>query len=100
MRRTANRLASATGCARCERLNALRPFIPQLSKSTYHPGFDRLCREVAAARTEANDNVKYLAPLSKYFDKLNMADDFQARPQTLAAKLSSSCRCVCSGAPQ
>ena len=51
----------------------------QLSKSTYHPGFDRLCKEVAAARVEANDNVKYLATLQKYFDKLNMADDFPVR---------------------
>ena len=32
---------------------------------------------MAAARTEANDNVKFLSPLAKYFDKLNMADDFQ-----------------------
>jgi hypothetical protein len=34
---------------------------------------------VAAARVEANDNVKYLATLQKYFDKLNMADDFPVR---------------------
>ena len=26
---------------------------------------------------ESNDNVKFLAPLQRYFDKLNMADDFQ-----------------------
>ena len=50
--------------------------ILELAKSTYHPGFDRLCREVSAAREEANDNVKFLAPLSKLFEKLNMADDF------------------------
>lgn len=50
--------------------------ILELSKSTYHPGFDRLCREVAAARVEANDNVKFLAPLQRYFEKLNMADEF------------------------
>lgn len=31
---------------------------------------------MAAARVEANDNVKFLAPLQKYFEKLNMADDF------------------------
>ena len=50
----------------------------ELAKSTYYPAFNRLCKEVAIGRVEANDNVKYLRTLKKYFDKLNMADDFPA----------------------
>lgn len=35
----------------------------ELTKSTYWPAFNRLCKEVAAACTEANDNKKYLSTL-------------------------------------
>ncbi len=38
----------------------------------------RLFHEAELAREEANDNVKFLQPLRKYLDKLNMMDDFQA----------------------
>jgi dynein heavy chain len=48
----------------------------ELAKSTYFPAFQRLYREVEAARSEANDNVKFLKPLRKYLDKLNLMDDF------------------------
>ncbi|PNW78281.1 hypothetical protein CHLRE_09g403800v5 [Chlamydomonas reinhardtii] len=48
----------------------------ELAKSTYYPAFQRLFREVEAAQQEANDNVKFLKPLRKYLDKLNMMDDF------------------------
>ncbi len=48
----------------------------ELAKSTYYPAFQRLFREVDAARQEANDNVKFLKPLRKYVEKLNMMDDF------------------------
>eukprot|EP00232_Nephroselmis_pyriformis_P019075 CAMPEP_0182900652 /NCGR_PEP_ID=MMETSP0034_2-20130328/28990_1 /TAXON_ID=156128 /ORGANISM="Nephroselmis pyriformis, Strain CCMP717" /LENGTH=4527 /DNA_ID=CAMNT_0025034901 /DNA_START=131 /DNA_END=13711 /DNA_ORIENTATION=+ len=48
----------------------------ELTKSTYFPAFNRLCREVGGQRMEANDNVKFLSPLHKYFDKLNMMDEF------------------------
>ena len=53
-----------------------------LTKSTYCSPFNRLCKEVAAACDEANDNQKYLATLAPIFDKLSggMADaeSFQA----------------------
>ena len=48
----------------------------ELAKSTYYPAFNRLCKEVAVGRVEANDNVKYLKTLKKNFEKLNLADDF------------------------
>ncbi len=38
----------------------------------------RLFQEVELARQEANDNVKFLRPLRKYLDKLNMLDEFTA----------------------
>ena len=34
-----------------------------LTKSTYFPAFNRLCKEVSQACVEANDNVKFLAAL-------------------------------------
>lgn len=37
----------------------------------------RLCKEVEAAREEANDNCKFLRPLRKLFEKLDAMDDFQ-----------------------
>ena len=52
--------------------------ILELAKSTYHPAFQRIFREVEAARSEANDNVKFLKPLKKYLEKLNMLDEFTA----------------------
>ena len=48
----------------------------EVSKSSYYPAFQRLCKEVAQARVEANDNVLFLKPLDKYFQKLNLADEF------------------------
>mmetsp|Transcript_25005 Transcript_25005/g.85566 ORF Transcript_25005/g.85566 Transcript_25005/m.85566 type:complete len:4525 (+) Transcript_25005:136-13710(+) len=48
------------------------------AKSTYVPSFNRLCRDVALARVEANDNVRFLKPLTKYFEKLATADEFPA----------------------
>lgn len=46
------------------------------SKSTYCTTFARLCREVFTARTEANDNTKYLRTLEVWFQNLNGEDDF------------------------
>lgn len=48
----------------------------ELAKSTYYPAFQRLLREVEAARQEANDNVKFLKPLRRYLERLNTMDDF------------------------
>ena len=42
-----------------------------LTKSTYCSPFNRLCREVAAACDEANDNKKYLATLKPELEKLS-----------------------------
>lgn len=50
------------------------------TKSTFYPAFERLVAEAALAAAEANDNVKFLAPLAKLFDRLNLADDFGALP--------------------
>lgn len=52
--------------------------ILELAKSTYFPAFQRLFHEVELARAEANDNVKFLKPLKKYLEKLNMLDEFTA----------------------
>ncbi|KAK3254170.1 Dynein beta chain, flagellar outer arm [Cymbomonas tetramitiformis] len=49
----------------------------ELTKSTYFPSFNRLCKEVAHARVEAQSNVSYLNPLRRYFDRLNMSDEFK-----------------------
>ena len=45
------------------------------AKSTYCATFARLCKEVYAARLEANDNMKHLKTLEKWINKLN-EDDF------------------------
>ena len=42
-----------------------------LTKSTYCAPFNRLCKEVAAACDEANDNKKYLATLKPELEKLS-----------------------------
>ena len=50
----------------------------EMTKSTYFPAFNRLCREVASAKLEANDNLAYLRPLKKLFERLSLMDDFNA----------------------
>lgn len=47
-----------------------------LTKSTYYPAFNRLCKEAAAACTEANDNVKFLETLKKSLEKMTNNGDF------------------------
>lgn len=42
----------------------------ELTKSTYCTPFNRLCKEVAAACEEANDNQRYLATLKPTLEKL------------------------------
>lgn len=42
--------------------------------STYAKSFAQLCQEVFAARSEANDNVRYLSPLRTWFEKLEVLD--------------------------
>eukprot|EP00960_Hanusia_phi_P039486 753915-Hanusia_phi.AAC.17 len=48
----------------------------EVTKSTYFPAFNRLCKEVAQARMEANDNLVYLEPMVKYVNMLG-AEQFQ-----------------------
>ena len=42
----------------------------KLARSTYHPAYLRLYEEVEKARTQANDNVTFLAPLRPRLEKL------------------------------
>ena len=42
----------------------------EVTKSTYFPAFNRLCKEVTQARMEANDNVVYLNAVSKFLQML------------------------------
>ena len=39
------------------------------TKSIYNSPFAKICKEVFHARTEANDNMKYLRPLIPYFTR-------------------------------
>lgn len=48
------------------------------AKSTYHNALLRLIEELESSRAEANDNVKFLKPLLKPLEKLNMLDEFPA----------------------
>ena len=48
------------------------------SKSTYCSPFAKLCKDVFQARLEANDNVRYLQTLKKWFD--NLSDSTAAFP--------------------
>ena len=42
----------------------------EVTKSTYFPAFNRLCKEVAQARMEANDNVVYLKAVEPFLNTL------------------------------
>lgn len=46
------------------------------AKSTYSVSFASLCREVFTARSEANDNVRYLWPLRQFFDDMESEPHF------------------------
>ena len=49
------------------------------SKSTYNVPFAKLCKEVFAARAEANDNIHFLSPLRPWFAQLaSPSEDFPA----------------------
>lgn len=48
------------------------------SKSTYNVPFAKLCKEVFLARAEANDNKRYLWPLTEWFKKLECAQTLPA----------------------
>ena len=59
-----------------ERVRKVLQFLDQ-ARSTYCTPFAKLCREVFAAREEANDNVKYLRTLEGWFQKLSGSSDFE-----------------------
>eukprot|EP00884_Botryococcus_braunii_P022565 jgi/Botrbrau1/8993/Bobra.0148s0096.1 len=54
--------------------------ILELARSSYYPAFTRLTKEVEAARGQASSNVRFLRPLRKLLEKLNMMDDFPLLP--------------------
>ena len=51
----------------------------ELTKSPYYTAFSALIKEVQIAHAEANDNVRFLAPLKRYFEQLHQNDDFMER---------------------
>ena len=46
------------------------------AKSSYTGPFGSICREVFAARLEANNNVKFLCTMENWFSQLKMVSDF------------------------
>jgi dynein heavy chain len=59
-----------------ERVRRVLHFL-DAARSTYCTPFAKLCKEVFAARLEANDNVKYLRTLNTWFDKLTESSEFE-----------------------
>ena len=47
----------------------------EAAKSTYFPAFDRLCKDIAAAREEANDTLVYLRPAERFY-RLILTESF------------------------
>ncbi len=46
------------------------------ASSTYATAFAQLCKDVLSARVEANDNVRYLAPLRPWLERLEGEEHF------------------------
>ena len=61
------------------RISKVVDFLAQ-QQSTYAVAFQKTMAEVYDHRAEANDNLKYLQTLSKWFTKLNEQDDFAGLP--------------------
>ena len=59
-----------------KRMRHVMVFLDQ-AKSSYCGPFASLCKEVFAARLEANNNVKFLRTLTSWFQDLNSVDDLQ-----------------------
>ena len=62
-----------------------------LTKSTYFPAFNRLCKEVSQACVEANDNVKFLAAL-----KVSARRPYPRRPAPPRARARRRLPCAAS----
>jgi dynein heavy chain, axonemal len=62
-----------------QRISKVLDFLSS-EQSTYAVAFQKTMREVHAHREEANDNLKYLQTLAKWFQKLNEQDDFAGLP--------------------
>ena len=54
------------------------------AQSTYNAPFAKLCKELFHARTEANDNVKYLEPLRPWVEQLETSAEFSSLPELFA----------------
>ena len=54
------------------------------AQSTYNAPFAKLCKELFHARTEANDNVKFLGPLREWVEKLEESTEFSSLPELYA----------------
>ena len=57
--------------------------------STYTPSFLKLCEDVSVAAAEANENVKFLAPLTSHLYRLRDADEFEELPKTFVLIMHS-----------
>ena len=57
--------------------------------STYTPAFLQLCESVQVAAAEANENVKFLAPLKPHLDRLANADEFESLDKTFVLIMHS-----------
>jgi dynein heavy chain len=64
-----------------ERIRKVLRFLDQ-AKSTYNLPFAKLCKEVFHARSESNDNFKYLRTLESWFGKLETEPAFAKLPLT------------------
>jgi dynein heavy chain len=72
----ANNLNAIFDQLQSERIRRVLHFL-DAARSTYCTPFAKLCKEVFAARLEANDNVKYLRTLEPWFARLANDSDFE-----------------------
>jgi len=61
----------------------------ELTKSPYYTAFSALIKEVNFAHAEATDNVRFLKPLTLYFEQLHNLDNFKARPPSVEAAVAA-----------
>ncbi len=66
-------------------------------KSTYSASFGKVCKDVFAARAEANDNVRYLQPLRPWLEKLEFDDSFADTVRVRCMRCGRVMHSVCMG---